>query len=1591
MFSQRDFEKAMKENYSCESFSRFLQTVENPLPDLRIYDFMVLGPFVLETEGAFETEYFFERDKTLNCDYLESDGGELLQIPYLGKKVKNDYYGPEFLEWKKGFKKWDALRFDDEEDSCNEALFVTEQRNCVFYVSTYIKCAEDTDAVICYENSGSNLYINGSLVHSQPYGRIKGMKSVGNVVPVHFNKGKNLLMFKIRTGYIADTIDLSMSNCSIYPLSMKIDNLGITQPTPTLVYFGDKEKPRQMFQSFAAAFGDCEKIEIAYSSKHFEDKIETEFLKSGTCKWLRIQAPALENEEVFNIDFNVSVNEKKGSGSFLVSTKPFCGFDGKEYAFSDFHFDTTYHQEQRTYALGAMHITKSIIDKLIEDPNFKAVLSEVDYLHPYYSIYPKHREVLKKCFKDARVESDCFYNQPNDLTSSPEGFVRNLIYGQLYHRDVMGRIVPVYAPGDVFGHPNQMSQICAKGGCIAARWGKAIMGVDNIMRHVSPDGTSLLHDKGINKFDAMRLGLKHCENSSQALSTVPAFPLDENTKWMKDTISKTEYGILSEMMKEIIDTVEKNEKEDGFSKISYTSRDLTQHHSGVLLTRTDFKQANRLAENLLVTAEKFSAIACYYGAEYPEKALDKAWRQILCAQHHDSITGTNNEISFVDLMIEYREAVELAAEIVNKAICFLASGIEAKENEKHYYLFNSHLWKRTDVCEITLPLECENKSFVMVDVDEKEIPLQLIGKTIDGSAMKGVFTATIPALGYSTFILKEVNRSDFSYDSDYIENEFYKIKVDANLGGGIVSLYDKKAKKEIINLDKDGPGNRIVVMKEIPNRMEEQHEFYTTGHKMFSSEFIADVKCEKNEAFQRFVVTVKMDTVAKIRQVITLYKGVQRVDIKTTIEDYQSRDDLFTVTFPVDVKGAKPIYDDRFAPHICSKSIRKLSFQTHQFMGFSHSRIAPANQWFEFGRTVVASFSNGENVFGDINIGMTAIIRKNEPSYINLSEKLLHTLTKKAIPVTQYPDEKQSGGLLAHHFNEDLDNTDTRIVLCVENEETDYVKKLVKSLSERERQVFDEIFHKNSKAILCLKDNDNVYKKNIDVIIIKAKTTQILSKIIDDIEMQLSKNYVLKFNNAFANYKMNFTEDYGVAILNKGTIACSVEGENLMNMMLFHTADFYGNSGKTTGKKQLIPEQKTHTFSYALYPHQKSYREANTYRSAFEFNDQLLSISGITSDIGAKRFLPKEKSFAEVSDNFTVTAFKLGGYPMAQMKSDFGTFEERGLVIRGFETNGVSKKIKVKFDFEIKDVKNTDLLEENQKAIKHSETAFSDNINAYSIETYLIKAPQSIEKITCDSKLGSEKEIVEPTYVRSWEHDLGSMNMGYLSVAGVIGKDAQKVDDLTYRFNVSMANNYSDRPINGIINFNATEGFEIDMKEMPYNIEPQGMMVQKITVKKPDAAAKGIIRMNYTNDGQLFEDLFEFGYFNPSVTLEKVDDNLVATINNETSENLYGEIAIASPFETWSASGLNSESWGNIYPRTQKYEVRAGENTKVSFKINEMKEDIFHSYWAVVKLMVNGRIHFAYIHIKGERHNVWAHEFIRVLGEEKSWKPLLEL
>lgn len=1229
-----------------------------------------------------------------------------------------------------------------------------------------------------------------------------------------------------------------------------------------------------------------------------------------------------------------------------------------------------------------------------KDPNFKGILSEIDYLHPYYSIFVEDRKLLREVFMEGRAEPDSFYNQPNEMSVFEEGLVRNLVYGQLYHGNVLGRRCIVYSPGDVFGHPAQLSQLAAKGGCIGLAWDKYILGLPPLFRHVSPDGSALVHRRGrVTRYEARMMGFS---------SSIGVADKGAPSDWLNHLVPVKKLAVPSEFHDAIIG----EEKaiiasKKGKKPIPLTSRDISLYHAGTALSRIDLKIADRLGESLLISAEKFATIASLLGANYPERALDKAWRQLLCGQHHDSITGTHNEISYVDLMIAYRESVEIASEVLNRSLSFLSEAIEVKCNKDEIpiHVYNPHSWRRKDVCFVNLNLSKKLSEYELRDIKGQKCEMQLVSEDVKGDSYHYcvAFLAEVPPLGYTTYYLtpsmNTIKKALRLEDKYTIENEYYRIQVDPEQGGGIVSIYDKEEGREILDTSKDGPGNRICVLKEYPDRNEAQHEFYTTGLKAFSSEYKAKVSVEKGPVMEKIIVEGHIGTICETRQEITLFKGVKRIDFKTFIIDYEDEDDLFVVTFPSNLKGVVPTFDERYAAVVKTKSKGKLDFRTHQMFMFSGCAVYSANRWIDYGPSVKFVIQDGGQTISEHSIGMVALIRPEEPEMVEAADKFLIALTKKGLHVTQWPDgEQEQIGSLIKHFNEDLLNTDTRIVLTTTRLENKYAAELIGRLSEREREQFFTAVEEKGSSTLFMVDRDNLWGKPIDVVIIAGASIDHLQKRLNRMEVELANNETIILDDCIFKAEKGIVDNYGISLINTGNIACSVEQGGILTLMLFHTAKWYGGTGNIT-EEYFVPERKTHVFRYSLYPHAGTWRDAKTYQKSFEVNDPLIAIQGNAKRRGAG-ILPECKSFLQTSDDIVVTAVKAYGNPMASFQKNIGNVEDRGITIRFYEPRGKTAIGHLKFGFDVDRFARTNLLEEKEKESRVEGNEIRWPIGPFSVETIYIHPMVSDKKMPAKD-LGPWKEPVEPVYVRSWEHDAGTLPFGYNTVVASISRQVDVYpDERDIGLTLNVVNNYIDSQVSGKLRLLVPEGWKVSQSEFEYTLTAQDYASFKVKIRKPSVAAQGQVRLLYEHEGQIFEDILEIGgMITPEFIMKKTEEGIVGIIKNPSKELIEGELAIASPIETWPKSVVGDFSMVDIYPRTCKVSVPAGETKEFLFEVNpHTTPEVHTSWWAVGKLMLNGRIYMKAVKEPGKNRKWRARTMRNIIeAENGSLVPYLSL
>ncbi len=109
------------------------------------------------------------------------------------------------------------------------------------------------------------------------------------------------------------------------------------------------------------------------------------------------------------------------------------------------------------------------------------------------------------------------------------------------------------------------------------------------------------------------------------------------------------------------------------------------------------------------------------------------------------------------------------------------------------------------------------------------------------------------------------------------------------------------------------------------------------------------------------------------------------------------------------------------------------------------------------------------------------------------------------------------------------------------------------------------------------------------------------------------------------------------------------------------------------------------------------------------------------------------------------------------------------------------------------------------------------------------------------------------------------------------------------------------------------------------------------------------------------------------------EKQITVTVRNDTDEPLIGELAMATPLESFGLFDKMSDSLSEVTPLSQFVELSAHTHKTYTFDVNDYNTGVFNAYWGAAKLMVNGRVYYAYKKHSGERRNLWAHVFVNRL------------
>lgn len=570
---------------------------------------------------------------------------------------------------------------------------------------------------------------------------------------------------------------------------------------------------------------------------------------------------------------------------------------------------------------------RSALDRLKEYDNFIFTSSSAAFYEWIEKNDKSMFQEIKKRIEEGRwIICGGWWIQPDCNIPGGESFARQGLIGQRYFREKFGVTAKVGYNVDSFGHNGMLPQILQQSGMdsyVFMRPNPEEKGLPSrLFLWESIDGSRVKAFRipfEYATFDHLENHIMHCKTElKNSFDHLMCFygvgnhgggPTKENIETiqkMNEDTADTAYIFSSP--NEFFEQVSEIE-----SQLPVVHDDLQHHASGSYSVHSEVKKYNRYSENLLLQAEKFSAIANgLTKQEYPND-FNQAWKGIMFNQFHDILAGTSIEPAYQDARDLFGEANSIASRGLNYALQSISWNINIEEEKdmKPIVVFNSHSWPVKEIVEIEygifdnylLPDE-----FIIEDVHGNEVPYQFVDSAAKLPNRKRVaFQAEVPALGYSTFKLRAV-QPERKFEAvtaadNLLENDRYRVVIDPETGG-ISSLYDKKMDIEIFS---DHAA--------VPVVMEDLSDAWGHGELHFNKKIgeFTPVKIKKIEEgpVRAAVRVISKYEASTIVQDFILYKDIGKIDVKVKV-NWQEKYKALKIKFPVSFNQRKSTYEIPF-------------------------------------------------------------------------------------------------------------------------------------------------------------------------------------------------------------------------------------------------------------------------------------------------------------------------------------------------------------------------------------------------------------------------------------------------------------------------------------------------------------------------------------------------------------------------------------------------------------------------------------------------------------------------------------------------------
>jgi alpha-mannosidase len=1151
---------------------------------------------------------------------------------------------------------------------------------------------------------------------------------------------------------------------------------------------------------------------------------------------------------------------------------------------SHFHYDPVWWNTQGAYTSGwreeppgqarqinGFELVHAHLEMARREPEYKFVLAEVDYLKPYWDTHPEDRADLRRFIEDGRVEvMGGTYNEPNTNLVSPETAIRNLVCGMGFQRDVLGADPATAWQLDVFGHDPQFPGMAADAGLTSSSWARgphhqwgpmagggdvARMQFSSEFEWIAPSGHGLLThympahysagwwmDSSTSLAEAEQATYRLYEELKKvALTRNVLLPVGTDytppNKWV--TAIHRDWGsrytwpkFVCALPREFFAAVRAELHARG-RQASPQTRDMNPIYTGKDVSFIDTKQANRAAENVVLDAEKFAVFAALMsGADYPQAALAKAWVQLAYGAHHDAITGSESDQVYLDLLTGWRDAWELGRAARDNSLALLSDAV-AGHVQPTAVVWNPLAHSRTDVVTARLP---GGEGVRVLDADGAEVPAHVE----HGGRSVSWLVRDVPSLGWRAYRLVAGDGTGWApFSGNEIANEHYRLAVDPARGGGVSSLVQDG--HQLIAAGR--VGNELALYEEYPahpSSGEGPWHLVPKGPVVCSSETPAEVRAYRGPLGQRLVIRGRIGTLLRYTQTLTLWRGMARVDCRTTIDEFTGADRLLRLRWPCPVPGAMPVSEVGDA--VVGRGFALLHHrETGQSLDTARHPWTldnPAYRWFGLSSAARVRVAGGVHA-----VSVAEVVAPAETMSHQLAHDLMVALVRAGVTATCSSADKPRYG----HLDVDSNLPDVRIALggpgqngftkaVLAEADPVYTVELDRQLGETGRaRVW--VPAAAPLAVAWVPSADLRHPRALPVLVIATGDDSDLGAAVASLADDLGDAEIVITQQAPAG--LGRFDGRTVALLNRGVPSFAVDPDGTLQTALLRSCTGWPSGVWINEPRRAAPDGShfqlqhwTHVFDYALVSGDGDWRRAEVPARSAEFSHPLIAV--IPRKRGGPLRAVGSLLHVEPAGSVQVGALKAAGNPL--VRGSGRPVDPGAVAIRLIETRGTSADVAVGSALGgVRHLQPANLLEEPRRGMA------SRTLHGYQIATVLarLEMPKLLtDPLDRGTALAPEAETAQPLYARYWQHNRGPAPLGSLPAVAHLHPQRVTVEpgsDVVLR--LTAASDCTDAALRGAVTLVCADGWSATPAELPFTLGPGEYLEADIIVTVPSGRA----------------------------------------------------------------------------------------------------------------------------------------------------------